>query len=193
MRVVTGLLCAVGVLGVVTGILAVRHSTIGHAREGDGGWARVECAGLSFLSRDKLTPLKSNALPANVDELRAFSCASAKLTVFASETLYRPKAAPAVHAAASPALSALSRLIGANKPTEIQIAPTTLDGVDGVRFTATLLRSGRPWKAEGRILAHRTTFWTLQVAYDPRDQSSATNAARILASVQLAPGAFATR
>ena len=183
MRVVIGAFVVASVVGVGAWKLLQFHPQFVQARGGDE-LARVECAGLSFLSPSPLTPAKPGAVPANVEWQQSFESHSPFLTLLASEVTYKAKSAPTVPTAAISALSGLSRSPAGEKPADALIAPTTIAGLDGARFSATLARSPKPQKTVGCVLLTRTTFWTLQIVFDPQNNAAEANALRILESIQ---------
>jgi hypothetical protein len=183
MRVVISFFCVASVLGVGAWKFFQTHPEIVRARSG-GELARVECAGLSFLSPGRLTPSKSGAVPANVERQQTFACHSFDLTLLASEVSYKAKSAPTVHTAAISALSGHSRQAATEKPVDAQVAPASIAGLDGARFSAAFARARRPQKTVGWVLANHSTFWTLQVIFDPQDKAAEANALRILDSIQ---------
>jgi len=185
MRVVISVFCVASVLGVGAWKLFQSHPEVVQGRGSE--LARVECAGFSFLAPGKLTPAKPGASPANVERQQQFACHSLHLTLLVSEVNYKAKSAPTVHTAAINALSGLSRQAATEKPADAQIAPASIAELDGARFSATLTRSRRLQKTLGCVLATRSTFWTLQLLFDPQNKAAEANAQRILESIQLAP------
>src|ERR1041385_116940 len=184
MRVFISAFCVAGLLGVGAWKLGQSHPEIVRARS-RGDLARVDCAGLSFLSPGTLTPSKPGAVPANVDWQKTFACHSLHLTVLASEVCYKARLAPTVHTAAISALSGLSRQSATPKPADAQVAPAPLPGRGGARPPAPGARLRKPQKTVGCVLANPSTFWTLQVLSDPHDPAAEANALRILESIQV--------
>jgi hypothetical protein len=185
MRVFIGAFFVAIVLGVGAWKLIQTHPQFVHARA-EEGLTRVECGGLSFLSPEQLTPAKPGAVPANVERQQTFACHSQNLTVLASVICYKAKLAPNAHTAAISVLANLARPAGGEKPADTVIAPTSILGLDGARFSATLARTRKPMKAVGCVLTSRLTYWTLQVVFDPQNKEAETNALRILESIQSA-------
>jgi len=185
MRVVISVFCAAVLLGVGVWNILQTHPLIVHARSGNE-LTRVVCAGFSFLSPGPLTLSKPGAVPANVERQQLFAFHSHPLTLLASEVSYKAKFAPTAPTAAISALSGLVRQAGTEKPADAQIAPVSIAGLDGARFSATFARARKPHKTVGCVLANRSTFWTLQVVFDPQNRAAEANALRILESIQTA-------